>query len=85
MNVALFTIILEAIKAFFEFFKIVVSRKQDIDKKKVVKEEKEWKEENDLKEAMHRALLSGDNTAIVLCLNRYNVMRREAKDESDSG
>lgn len=85
MNAALLTIIFEGIKAFFEFFKIIVSRKQEIEKNKVVKEEKEWKEENDLKESMHKALLSGDNTAIVLCLNRYNLMRRKAKDESDSG
>jgi hypothetical protein len=73
MNGALFALILEAVKAVFEFFKIVAGKKQAI-------EQKQDKENDDLKEAMHQALLSGDNTAIVLCLNRYNQLRKTAKD-----
>lgn len=72
MNAAFIGLILEAIKAVFEFFKIIAGKKQAI-------EQKSDKENDELKEAMHQALLSGDNTAIVLCLNRYNWMRAKNK------
>lgn len=78
MNTVILTLILEAVKAIFEFFKIVVGKKQAVSQQKA-------EDSSELKEAMHQALLSGDNTAIVLCLNRYNQLRKKAQDDSDSG
>lgn len=65
-------VIATAITAIFNFLIIVISKKQKT-------EEKSLEGENELKEEMHRALLSGDNASIVLCLNRYNVLRDQAK------
>lgn len=68
MNAGIILAIVEALKAVFGFFNIVFTRKQAVDEKKV-------EDSSELKEAMHQALLSGDNAAIVLCLNRYNQLR----------
>lgn len=72
MNFAFLTILLEAVRAMFNFFIIVFSKKQKVEQKSI-------EEQDELKEEMHKALLSGDNSAIVLCLNKYNQLRDQAK------
>lgn len=65
----MWTTVWTAISAIFNFLIIVISKKNDA---KLASD----KDHNELKEEMHQALLSGDNTAIVLCLNRYNELRK---------
>lgn len=61
--------VLTALTAIFKFLNIVLSKQREVD----VKQEED---KDALKEEMHKALLSGDNSAIVRCLNEYGKLRQ---------
>lgn len=65
-------IILTALTAVLKFLTIIFTKSQEVKAEHI-------KEQNDLKEEMHRALLAGDNNAIVMCLNKYSELRAKSK------
>lgn len=85
MNSALAILIAEAVKALFGFLTIIFTKKKAIDDKKIADDIKLKEESDALKEDMHKALLSNDNSAIVLCINRYKQLRQKAEHDDSSG
>lgn len=77
MNTAVIIAIIEGIKAVIGFLTVIFGRNKVIEENKISQNVEFKKESDELKEAMHEAFLSQDNTAIVLCLNRYGQLRKK--------